>query len=103
MSKVYNKLVRDRIPEIIQADGKKVTTVIVEDDEYYKLLQDKLEEEVAEYIASDSLEELADILEVLQAITKAKGFAWEEVITIAAQKRAERGGFAEKIVLLSVK
>lgn len=102
MTKTYNKLVRDKIPEIIQVSGNKATTVVAGDEEYYQLLKNKLEEEVAEFMDSDSIEELADILEVLQAITKAKGAEWEEVVTAADKKRAERGGFAEKIVLVEV-
>ena len=65
MTKIYNKLVRDRIPEIIEADGKVCTTEILPDDRYLRMLDAKLDEELAEYQESKSLEELADLLEVV--------------------------------------
>jgi predicted house-cleaning noncanonical NTP pyrophosphatase (MazG superfamily) len=103
MSKIYNKLVRDRIPEIIIAAGKEPVTRTAGDDEYEQLLKAKLAEEVDEFLTGDNPEELADILEVLQAIAKAKGITWEQVVANADSKRAERGGFEEKIVLVEVK
>lgn len=72
--KVYNKLVRDKIPEIIEADGKTCKTKILSDEEYIAALETKLNEEVAEYQADKNLEEMADVLEVLQAICVARGY-----------------------------
>ena len=97
--KVYNKLVRDKIPEIIEADGKACKTRILSDDEYIAALEAKLNEEVAEYRADNSLEEMADVLEVLQAICVARQYSLEELEALRAKKANERGGFADKIFL----
>ena len=79
MTKIYNKLVRDRIPEIIESDGKLCTTEILPDDRYLQMLDVKLDEELAEYQESTSLEELADLLEVMRAVVKARGWSWEQL------------------------
>ena len=97
--KVYNKLVRDKIPEIIEADGKNCKTRILSDEEYIDSLEAKLNEEVAEYQADKNLEEMADVLEVLQAICVARGYSLEELDAMRLKKADERGGFAEKIFL----
>ena len=97
--KVYNKLVRDKIPEIIEADGKACKTRILSDEEYIASLEAKLNEEVAEYQADKNLEEMADVLEVLQAICIARGYSLEELEALRAKKANERGGFAGKIFL----
>ena len=97
--KVYNKLVRDKIPEIIAADGKTCKTRILSDKEYVATLEVKLNEEVAEYRADKSLEEMADVLEVLQTICVSRGYSLEELETVRAKKACERGGFADKIFL----
>jgi predicted house-cleaning noncanonical NTP pyrophosphatase (MazG superfamily) len=103
MTKVYNKLVRDRIPAIIAESGKSCTTRILEDGEYLGYLDEKLNEELAEYQQSKSLEELADLMEVIRAVVKARGFSLEELEAIRSQKAAQRGGFEEKIFLIEVK
>ena len=97
--KIYHKLVRDRIPEIIAAAGKKCITHTLSDDEYLRALDTKLSEEVAEYQADKSLEEMADVLEVLQTVCIARGYSLEELETVRAKKAAERGGFKDKIFL----
>lgn len=97
--KVYNKLVRDKIPEIIEDDGKTCKTRILSDEEYIASLEAKLNEEVAEYQADKNLEEMADVLEVLQAICIARGYSLEELESVRAKKANERGGFADKIFL----
>lgn len=97
--KVYNKLVRDKIPEIIEADGKTCKTKILSDEEYIAALETKLNEEVAEYQADKNLEEMADVLEVLQAICVARGYSLDELETMRAKKAEERGGFSDKIFL----
>lgn len=75
--KRYNKLVRDRIPEIIELDGKKCTYETLPDENYMSLLDQKLNEELAEYQESKSLEELADLLEVMQTVVKAVAGHWK--------------------------
>ena len=81
--KVYNKLVRDKIPEIIEDDGKTCKTRILSDEEYIASLETKLSEEVAEYQEDKNLEEMADVLEVLQAICIARGYSLEELEELA--------------------
>lgn len=100
--KTYHKLIRDKIPEIIKADGKVCVTRILSDEEYVDALEKKLNEEVAEYQTDKNLEELADILEVLQAICIARGYTLEELETVRVKKAKERGGFEKKIFLESV-
>ena len=101
--KRYNKLVRDRIPEIIELDGKKCTYETLSDEKYMGLLDQKLSEELSEYQESKSLEELADLLEVMQAVVKARGWTLEELEQVRADKAAKRGGFEKKILLKEVK
>ena len=98
----YNKLVRDRIPEIIEADGKTCITEILSDAQYLEMLDTKLNEELAEYQESKSLEELADLLEVMQAVVEARGWSWEQLEQVRQEKAAQRGGFARKILLKEV-
>jgi predicted house-cleaning noncanonical NTP pyrophosphatase (MazG superfamily) len=101
--KQYHKLVRDNIPAIIAATGASCETEILSDAEYLRLLDAKLDEELAEYQQSKSLEELADLMEVIRAVVKARGFSLEELEAIRSQKAAQRGGFEEKIFLMEVK
>ena len=68
--RVYNKLVRDRIPEIVEADGNTCTAETLSDRQYMEMLDAKLNEELAEYQESKSLEELADLLEVMRAVVR---------------------------------
>ena len=91
------KLVRDKIPQIIKNAGKTPIIEILTDEAYLKELDVKLIEEVAEYQTDKSLEEMADILEVLYAICEARGYSVEELMEVKAKKQEERGGFAEKI------
>lgn len=101
-TKAYYKLVRDRIPEIIEADGKTCVCETISDEDYLRLLDAKLTEELSEYQESHSLEELADLLEVLRAVVKAHGWTWEELERIRSDKAAQRGGFEKKILLKEV-
>ena len=103
MVKIYNKLVRDRIPEIIEADGKMCTTEILLDDRYLQMLDAKLNEELAEYQESKSLEELADLLEVMRAVASTRGWNWEQVEQVRQEKAAQRGGFEKNIFLKEVR
>ena len=99
----YHKLVRDRIPEIIEENGKKCVTRILSDEEYLKLIDAKLDEELAEYHKDQNIEELADLLEVIYAAACARGFSIEQLEQIRTEKAAKRGGFQEKILLMGVK
>ena len=103
MTKVYNKLVRDRIPEMIESDGKTCSTEILSDDRYLQMLDAKLNEELAEYQESKSLEEMADLLEVMQAVVKARGWTWEQLEQVRQEKADKRGGFEKKILLREVR
>lgn len=100
--KVYNKLVRDRIPEIIKEAGENAAIRIADEAEYKHLLRQKLLEEVNEFLESGSSEELADILEVVAALGVTCGLSFSDLVEMAEEKRKVRGGFEERIVLLSV-
>lgn len=100
--KQYHKLVRDQIPEIIEADGKTCICETLSDEDYISLLDQKLNEELAEYQESKSLEELADLLEVIQAVVKARGWTVEELEQVRSEKATKRGGFEKKILLKEV-
>lgn len=99
----FYKLVRDRIPEIIEAGGKTCVCEILSDEDYTSLLDQKLNEELAEYQESKSLEELADLLEVMQAVVKARGWTLKELEQVRADKAAKRGGFEKKVLLKEVR
>ena len=94
---VTGKLVRDRIPEIIKSDGKTPIIEILPNEEYLNELDKKLNEEVAEYQADKSIEEMADVLEVLFAICEGRGHTVEELTQVREDKREKRGGFKDKI------
>ena len=99
---IYNKLVRDKIPQIIEASGKTCETEVLSDERYLEMLDKKLNEELAEYQQEKSLEELADLLEVLYAVAVARGYSLKELEHVRAEKKDKRGGFAEKIFLIKV-
>ena len=99
---VYNKLVRDNIPEIIEASGKTCETEILSDEEYLQMIDKKLDEELAEYHQDHSIEELADLLEVLYATAKARGYSIEELEHVRVEKQKVRGGFNKRILLKTV-
>ena len=97
---IYNKLVRDRIPEIIAESGKECRVSTVSGARLLQALQTKLSEELDEFLASDSeLEELADILEVVEALAVQLGSSLSEVEELRQQKRIARGGFEKGIWL----
>ena len=100
--KIYNKLVRDRIPEIIEKQGKTCHYAVMDDAAYKAALDAKLTEELNEYHASGELEELADLLEVIYAIAEFRGETPESLNALAEKKAIERGHFREKYLLLSV-
>lgn len=98
-SVIYNKLVRDRIPEIIEKSGNKCVTEILSDEEYIEILDKKLDEELAEYHNDKNIEELADLLEVIYACTQARGYSLEDLEKVRANKAETRGAFKSKIFL----
>ena len=100
--KKYNKLVRDRIPEIIEAGGSTCVTEILSDEEYLKMVDAKLDEELAEYHQDQNLEELADLTEVIHAAVIARGYTLEDLERVRAEKATKRGGFEKKILLKEV-
>lgn len=87
---IRDKLVRDRIPEIIESDGKTCVTETLSDARYLEMLDAKLNEE------------LADLLEVLQAVVRARGWIWEQLELTRQEKAAKRGGFEKKLLLKEV-
>lgn len=95
----HNKLVRDKIPEIIAAKGQSYKIHTATPDEYRAKLIEKLDEEVAEFTKEPSIEELADILEVVHALAFLLESTPEAIEKIRAQKTEERGGFAKRIIL----
>lgn len=99
--KTYNKLVRDKIPEIIEACNRKCETSILENDEYAQELQRKLKEEVQEFLEAQNIEELADIMEVVFSLAKVHGATEQDLMNVRNQKREERGGFDNRIFLIS--
>lgn len=106
MERVYNKLVRDNIPEIIRGNGEEPVTRILDDNEYRVELESKLGEEYQEVLSTttseDRIEELADMLEIIMALAELENRSLEDVVEVATQKRLKRGGFAKKIYLEKV-
>lgn len=99
---IYDKLVRDKIPEIIERSGKQCEVEILSDEKYLEMIDKKLDEELAEYHKDKNLEELADLLEVIYAATKARGYSIEDLENVRAEKAEKRGGFDKKILLKKV-
>ena len=99
---IYNKLVRDRIPEIIEQSGKHCKTRVLSFEEYELSLRKKLAEEVEEYLTSNDSNELADIIEVVYALAELHKINPEELEYIRLEKAKIRGGFEQRIFLESV-
>ncbi|MDO4846677.1 MAG: AAA family ATPase [Clostridiaceae bacterium] len=99
----HNKLVRDNIPQIIENNGQSAKTVILDDEKYTAALEKKLKEETREYLQSKELMELADILEVVEALAKNRGSSFDEVLELKKQKQEKNGAFDKKVFLISVK
>lgn len=100
VEKTYNKLIRDKVPEIIEKSGNKCKIEILSDEDYLKMIDAKLDEELAEYHKDQNLEELADLLEVIYAAAKARGFSINELEELRKQKAEKRGGFENKLLLV---
>lgn len=103
MEKTYNKLVRDNIPNIIENNGEVAITRILDSEEYRLELYKKLNEECLEVIGAktkdETLEELADVLEILKSIAELENAKLEDIIEISKQKRLKRGGFEKRVFL----
>ncbi len=103
---VYNKLIRDKIPAIIELSRKNYQIRTLSDQEYRTELRKKLQEEMDEYLQanadSNALEELADLLEVIYALAETHGSSQVELEQLRAKKTDERGGFREKLFLIEV-
>ena len=98
----YNKLVRDLIPEIIQSSGKSCITAILSDEDYLRMIDAKLDEELAEYHKDQNIEELADLIEIIYAAVRARGYSLEQLEAVRAEKAAKRGSFEKKLLLKEV-
>ncbi len=97
--KTHNKLVRDKIPEILKAAGKNCVIETLSDEEYITMLDEKLSEGVVKYQEKKTLEDLADLLEVMGAIVKARGHSWAELTAIRKKKCTEQGAYDKRILL----
>lgn len=101
--KPYNKLVRDKIPQIIRKNGgEPVTHTLAEDEAFLRALDAKLQEEVSEYLESPSMEELADILEVLEAIVAMRRYPQAELRRVKNAKALKKGAFHDRVWLEKV-
>ena len=98
---LYNKLVRDKIPEIIAQQGESANIRILSDKAYTAALEQKLDEETAEFHKEKNLEELADILEVVYALADDLGYSKDDLLHAYNQKHEKRGGFQNRIFLIS--
>lgn len=99
---VYNKLVRDKIPDIIRKNGQEPVTRVLSEEEFVAALDQKLQEEVAEYIENPDIEELADVLEVLEAIVAMRKIPQAELRRKKNAKALKNGSFRERILLEKV-
>lgn len=103
---IYNKLVRDRIPEIIESTGKTFTSRILSNEEYIAEINKKMHEELAEYEAAETnaetIEELSDLLELIHAAAAVRGVSFEELENVRKDRMRKRGGFNDRIFLMEV-
>lgn len=107
MERIYNKLVRDNVPEIIRQDKAKPKTRILEQEEYLKALFKKLAEEAKEAAEAGAdkqalMKEIGDVYEVIDAIIDDCGLDKAEIMKLKSERKVERGGFSKKIFLESV-
>jgi predicted house-cleaning noncanonical NTP pyrophosphatase (MazG superfamily) len=102
MRVAYNKLIRDRIPQIIEAGGHRPVTHVLDEESYHAALLAKLVEEAQEAstaAANELSSELADVVEVLRALAVTVRITWDELLSLAADKRSQRGGFDQRLFL----
>lgn len=97
--KIYDKLVRDRIPEIIENSGNHCEVEVVSDEVALEYLYKKLNEEVSELLDDKNLEEIADVIEVLFAIGKKYGYSEEDILNRRKEKKSKSGGFEDNLIL----
>ncbi len=95
----YDKLVRDRIIDIIEAKGQRATWHVATDEEYRQKLSEKLQEEALEFSENPSPEEMADVFEVINALLKEQKWTLEDIVAIQKKKRGEGGGFERPLIL----
>ena len=96
----YNKLIRDKIPEMIEQNGGKAVIRQLSHEEFVRFLEMKLDEEVGEYHRDKTVEELADILEVVYALASLHGCTKEELLAVYENKYEQRGGFEKRLLLI---
>lgn len=99
---IYNKLVRDKIPDIIRAEGKRCHIEALDPQRWLEELTRKLGEEVTEYVQSGDIVELVDLVEVVYSILAARGVTPAEFEALRVKKREARGGFEERVFLVGV-
>lgn len=99
---VYNKLVRDRIPEFIEASGKRCKVQVLDEEAYVRMIDAKLDEELAEYHKDQTVEELADLLEVIYAAAAVRGYTVDQLEALRAAKAENRGRFENRLLLIEV-
>ena len=97
--KVYNKLVRDKIPTIIKSKGKKFSTHVTSTEEYKQKLKEKLLEEASEFLKEPSIEEIGDVAEVFGAILEAFDYSVEDLQRQVLNKIADKGSFLDRTIL----
>lgn len=97
--KIYDKLVRDRIPKIIESSGNHCEIEVVNDEIALEYLYKKLNEEVSELLEDKNLEEIADVVEVLFAIGSKYGYSEYDILSKRNEKRVKSGGFEDNIIL----
>ena len=100
--KKYDKLVRDKIPDIIRQNGQTCVVRTLDAEEYLLRVDAKLDEELAEYHSDQNIEELADLLEVLYAAASARGYTPQELEQVRKEKADQRGGFSQRLLLVEV-
>jgi predicted house-cleaning noncanonical NTP pyrophosphatase (MazG superfamily) len=102
MVEVYNKAIRDKIPEIIERSGHKSKIKILSNEEFIRELEKKLIEEINEYLYLKSIEELTDIIEVVYRIAELRGISLDKLESLRINKKNERGGFSKNLFLIQV-